>query len=70
MAMSITIDRVHIEEVLTALQQEGAGYRLEAVEGLCPDLTRDQIYLAIDYLTRTGLVCLTLDISGTYWVRA
>lgn len=68
MAMSITIDRVHIKEVLTALQQEGTRCRLEAVEGFCPDLTRDQVYLAIDYLTRAGLVCLTLDISGTYSV--
>lgn len=70
MTMSITIDQTHIDRVLTTLQQEGTCYRLEAVERLCPDLTLDQVFLAIDYLTRTGQVCLTLDTDRTYWVKA
>jgi len=68
--MHITIDQVHIARVLTALQQQPTGYRLEAVEGLCPDLTVDQVFLAIDYLSRTGQVRLTVDAHRTYWVTA
>lgn len=70
MMMCITIDRVHIEQVLTALQQQGTSYLLENVTSLCPDLTDDQVFLAIDYLTRSGQVCLTMDTDRTYWVRA
>jgi uncharacterized protein (DUF433 family) len=68
--MGITIDRVQIDRVLTALQQQGARYQLEEIAGLCPDLTRNQVFLAIDYLTRTGQVYLTLDAYRTSWVQA
>lgn len=68
--MGIAIDQVHIERVLTALQQEGGRRPLEEVAKFCPDLTDDQVCLAIEYLTRTGQVCLTLDSNGTYWVKA
>lgn len=68
--MGITIDQVLIDRVMTALQQQGTRHPLEAVVGLCPDLTRDQVLLVIVYLTRTGQVCLTLDINRTYWVKA
>ncbi len=70
MTMCITIDRVHIDRVLTALQQQETPYLMEQVTALCPDLTDDQVFLAIDYLTRSGQVCLTMDINRTYWVRA
>jgi hypothetical protein len=70
MTMGITIDRGHINRVLSALQQQGMRCQLDEVAGFCPDLTDDQVFLAIDYLTRTGQVCLTLDASRTYWVRA
>lgn len=70
MTTGIVIDKVYIERVLTALQQQGTRYRLEAMERLCPELTCDQIFLAVDYLTRSGLVCLTLDCNRTYWVQA
>jgi len=68
--MCITIDRVQIDQVLTALQQQETPYLMEQVTKLCPDLTVDQVFLAIDYLTRSGQVCLTRDTNRTYWVRA
>lgn len=67
--MSITIDQVQINRVLTVLQQQGMSYPLEKVVGLCPELTWDQVFLVIDYLTRTGQVRLTLDADRTYWVK-
>lgn len=70
MTMCITIDRVHIDRVLTALQQQETPYRMEKLTQLCPDLTDDQVFLAIDYLTRSGQVCLTMDTNRMYWVRA
>jgi hypothetical protein len=70
MTMGFTINRVHIERVLTALQQQKTPYLMEKVMELCPDLTVDQVFLAIDYLTRSGQVYLTMDPSRTYWVRA
>ena len=66
--MSLTIDHVHIDRVLTALQQQDRSYPLAKVDGLCPELTCDQVFLAIDYLTRTGQVRLTLDAGRTYRV--
>jgi hypothetical protein len=68
--MSTTIDQVHIDQVLTALQQQATRCPMEEVSRLCPDLTDDQVFLAIDYLTRSGQVCLTRDINRTYWVQA
>lgn len=41
MTMGITIDQVHIERVLTALQQQGIRCPVEEVVRLCPDLTDD-----------------------------
>ncbi len=70
MSKGVTIDRAHIDRVLTAVQQMGTRCPLEQVAGLCPDLRDDQVFLAIDYLTRSGRVCLTLDADRTYWVLA
>jgi hypothetical protein len=42
---------------------------MEEVVGLCPDLTWNQVYLAIDYLSKTGKVSVTLDPDRTYTVR-
>ena len=69
-ATAISIDRVEIQQVLTALQQQGTCCPLEEVARLCPDLTDDQVFLAIDYLSRSGQVCLTRDADRTYWVKA
>jgi len=42
---------------------------MEEVVGLCPDLTWNQVYLAIDYLNKTGKVTVTMDPDRTYTVR-
>jgi hypothetical protein len=68
--MCITVDRAHLDRVLTVLQQQETPYLMEQVTKLCPDLTDDQVFLAIDYLTRSGQVCLTMDSNRMYWVRA
>ncbi len=70
MTMCITVDRAHLDRVLTVLQQQETPYLMEQVTKLCPDLTDDQVFLAIDYLTRSGQVCLTMDSNRMYWVRA
>lgn len=67
--MRIVIDQTHIDRVLTALQQQGMRYPLGEVVGLCPDLSWDQVFLAIDCLTRNGQVCLMLD-PNRAWVQA
>jgi hypothetical protein len=70
MSLGITIDQGDINEVLTALQQQETWYRLDAADALCPDLTVDQVFLAIDYLTRAGYVCLRVDANQTDWLMA
>jgi len=67
---SISIDRVQIHQVLAALQHHGTCCALEEVARLCPNLTDDQVFLAIDYLSRSAQVCLTRDADRTYSVRA
>jgi len=64
MRVSAIIDRVH-----RALEEFGARCSMEEVVGLCPDLTWNQVYLAIDYLNKTGKVCVTLDPDRTYSVQ-
>lgn len=68
--MGITIDQVHIDRVLTVLRQQETWYRLDEAEALCPYLTVDQVFLAIDYLVRSGQVCLRVDAKQTYWLMA
>lgn len=65
MRVSAIIDRVH-----RALEEFGASCSMEDVVGLCPDLTWNQVYLAIDYLNKTGKVRVTLDPDRTYSVQA
>ncbi len=65
MRVSAIIDRVH-----HALEEFGASCSMEEVVGLCPDLTWNQVYLAIDYLNKTGKVRVTLDPDRTYSVQA
>lgn len=68
--MAISIDHLQIQHVLAALQQQDTGWPLDEVARLCPELTDDQVFLAIDYLGRSGQVCLTRDADRTYWVKA
>jgi len=59
-----------IDRVYHALEQFRASCSMEDVVGLCPDLTWNQVYLAIDYLNKTGKVRVTLDPDRTYSVQA
>ena len=64
MQVSTIIERVH-----QALEEHGSDCSMEEVVGLCPDLTWNQVYLAIDYLSKTGRVRVTLDPDRTYTVQ-
>jgi hypothetical protein len=68
--MAISIDHVQIQHVLAALRQQTTSCLLCEVARLCPELTDDQVFLAIDYLSRSGQVYLTRDADRTYWVKA
>jgi uncharacterized protein (DUF433 family) len=57
--------RVH-----SALEELGSDWPMEEIVGLCPELTWNQVFLAIDYLSRTGQVRVTLDAARTYRVAA
>lgn len=57
------------ERVRGALEQVGGNYPLEEVAGLCPELTWNQMFLAIDYLSRTGQVRVSKDAGRTYRVQ-
>lgn len=64
---TISIDRIQIRQVLTALQ-DGSRHRLEELVDLCPGLTQQQVCVAIDCLIRSGNISRTLDADGTYWL--
>jgi hypothetical protein len=68
MSLGITINRHQIDQVLMVLQQQEKRCSVDEVMRLCSDLTEDHVFLAIDYLTRTGQVCRTLDAHWTSWV--
>jgi hypothetical protein len=59
-----------IDRVRTALEKRGNDCPLEEVAGLCPELTWNQVFLAIDFLSRTGEVRMERDRGRTYKVRA
>ena len=65
MAIEAVIFRVH-----GALEKLGTDCPMEEVVTLCPELTWNQVFLAIDYLSRTGQICVTLDTGRTYRVQA
>ena len=58
------------DRVQGALENLGAECPMEEVVGLCPELTWNQVFLAIDYLSRTGKIRVTLDPGRTYRVQA
>ena len=64
MAVSAIIARVH-----DALARLGTDCSMEDIPALCPELTWNQVFLAIDYLSRTGQVRVTIDPDRTYRVR-
>jgi hypothetical protein len=53
-----------------ALEQLGTDCAMEEVVGLCPELTWNQVFLAIDYLSRTGQIRVMRDTDRTYRVAA
>jgi hypothetical protein len=57
-----------IDHVQAALEQLGTDCSMEEVVGLCPDLTWNQVFLAVDYLSRTGQVQVLRDPGRTYRV--
>ena len=65
MAIAATIARVQ-----DALEHLDTDCFIEDVPALCPELTWNQVFLAIDYLSRTGQVRVTQDPDRTYRVRA
>lgn len=65
MAVAAIIARVH-----SALDQLGTDCSMEEVVNLCPELTWNQVLLAIDHLSRSGQVRMTLDRDRTYRVQA
>jgi hypothetical protein len=64
MAMAILSDRIR-----TTLEQLDAECPLEEIVDLCPDVTWNQVFLAIDHLSRSGQIRVRLDANRTYWVQ-
>jgi hypothetical protein len=60
----------HIDQVRKRLEQRGTACPLEEVMELCPELTWNQVFLAIDYLSRTGQVRVMMDGGKSYTVQA
>ena len=56
--------------VREALEDLGTDYPMEDVVRLCPGLSWNQVFLAIDHLSRTGLIRVTLDSTRNYRLRA
>lgn len=59
-----------VDRVQSALESLGSECPLEEVVGLCPELTWNQVFLAVDYLSRTGQIRVTMDPGRTYRVQA
>jgi hypothetical protein len=58
-----------IDDVRMRLEANGPECRIDEVVDLCPDLTWNQIFLAVDYLNRTSQVQLVLDRAYRYLVK-
>jgi hypothetical protein len=65
MVLAAIIVRVH-----RVLEQLGTECSIEEVMSLCPELTWSQVFIAIDYLSRSGQVRVTVDGDRTYRVQA
>jgi hypothetical protein len=59
-----------ISRVQSALENLGTDCAMEEVAGLCPDLTWNQVFLAIDHLSRSGKIRMTLIQGRNYAVQA
>lgn len=65
MTLAAIIVRVH-----GALEQPGTDCSMEEVVTLCPELTWNQVFLAIDNLSRSGQIRVTPAGDRTYRVQA
>ena len=59
-----------IVRVHCALEQLGTDCSIEEVANFCPELTRNQVIRALDYLGRAGEIRVTRDGNETYRVQA
>lgn len=64
MVFAAIIVRVH-----RTLEQLDTECSMEELVKLCPELTWNQVFLAIDYLSRDGQISVTLDGDRTYRVQ-
>jgi hypothetical protein len=58
-----------VDRVRSVLEDRGTACSLDDVAQLCPDLTWNQVFLAIDFLSRTGQADVILDPRRVYWVQ-
>ncbi len=58
------------DRILIVLEQLDTECPLEEILNLCPDITWNQMFLAIDHLSRTGRIRVRLDSGRTYWVQS
>lgn len=58
-----------IDDVRMRLEANGPECRIDEVVDFCPDLTWSQVFLAIDYMSRTGQVRLKMDRARSYRVK-
>jgi hypothetical protein len=58
-----------VDRVRTTLEHLGTDSSLDEVMELCPELTWNQVFLAIDDLSRAGKVRVTVDADRTYRVQ-
>jgi hypothetical protein len=58
-----------IDRVKITLEEVGKDCPLEEMMDLCPDLTWNQMFLAIDDLSRRGEVQVTMEADRTYRVQ-
>lgn len=57
------------DDVRIRLEANGPECRVDEIVELCPDLTWNQVFLALDYLNRTGRVQLRIDRAWRYRVK-
>ncbi len=58
-----------IDRVRTVVKQQSTGCAMEEVVALCSDLTWNQVFLAIDDLSRSGEIRVTLDAGRAYRIQ-
>ncbi|MFO0698220.1 MAG: hypothetical protein U0236_03240 [Nitrospira sp.] len=59
-----------IDDVHARLEANGQEYGMDDIGTLCPDLTWNQVFLVVDFMSRTGEIQLRLDPSRGYRVAA